>query len=472
MENDSRGKQLAKNTAILTVGKICTQCVSFFLLPLYTTLLEPSEYGIVDVISTYAAFLLPLCNWQMDMGLFRFMLDVRNEKNQQQKMVSTVLNVNHIQTVIFCLLFAFLQFFFHSQYKIFLALEVVLNLYSATLMQIARGIGRTDIYSVSSFLSASLSVIFNVLFIAILRLGALGMFYGLILGKIFTNVYLVVAIRIWKYYRIRTFDKVFLKEVAGYSLPLVPNQIAWWVVGASDRIVVTNVLGVAQNGIYSIANKFPSMYITFYNVFNLAWTESCAVHINDKDRDQYLSSVITTMFSVFAAVCTGIMAIMPFVFPVLINEKYDEAYVQIPILLAAVFCQSVVGLVSVVYTAKKMSSILAKTSFWIAAINLITNLILIRLIGLYAASVSTLLAYAVMMVYRCFDVQKYVKIVIPRRKIFRSFVLICFVAVTYYMAETALQILALMITIIYSTIDNRELLIEFWGNTVRKIKKK
>ena len=69
MEKNSRGKQLAKNTAILTVGKICTQCVSFFLLPLYTALLDPSEYGIVDIFSTYAAFILPLCNWQMDICL-------------------------------------------------------------------------------------------------------------------------------------------------------------------------------------------------------------------------------------------------------------------------------------------------------------------------------------------------------------------------------------------------------------------
>ena len=32
----SRKTELAKNTAILTVGKLCTQCISFFLLPLYT----------------------------------------------------------------------------------------------------------------------------------------------------------------------------------------------------------------------------------------------------------------------------------------------------------------------------------------------------------------------------------------------------------------------------------------------------
>ena len=32
----SRKTELAKNTAILTVGKLCTQCISFFLLPLHT----------------------------------------------------------------------------------------------------------------------------------------------------------------------------------------------------------------------------------------------------------------------------------------------------------------------------------------------------------------------------------------------------------------------------------------------------
>ena len=55
-------------------------------------------------------------------------------------MVSTVMNTNHFQAVAFMLLFLILQFFSESQYKVFLALEVVLNLYMATLLQVARGI--------------------------------------------------------------------------------------------------------------------------------------------------------------------------------------------------------------------------------------------------------------------------------------------------------------------------------------------
>ena len=201
------------------------------------------------------------------------------------------------------------------------------------------------------------------------------------------------------------------------------------------------------------------MYITFYNIFNLAWTESCAVHIDDKDADRYLSDIITTMFSLFSSICIGIVACMPFAFPLLINESYQAAYPQIPILLAAVLCQSVIGLVSVVYTAKKLSAVLAKTSFWIAAINLGTNLALIRFIGLYAASVSTLVAYAVMMVYRCIDVQKYVKITIPASKIFKTAVMAAIVGVAYYMPWNPIQAIALALTVIYSIAENCGLLL-------------
>ena len=213
------------------------------------------------------------------------------------------------------------------------------------------------------------------------------------------------------------------------------------------------------------------MYITFYNIFNLAWTESCALHINDDDSDQYLSSVITTMFSLFSSICLGILSVMPFAFPVFINEKYSAAYVQIPILLIAVLFQSVVGLISVVYTAKKLSAVLAKTSFWIAAINLVTNLLLIKSIGLYAASLSACLAYAVMMIYRYLDVQKYVKIRIPLLKVIRAGLFVGFVGATYYSSDYILHVLALIATVVYAIVENRELLLAVLRNAKMRCRK-
>lgn len=470
MKSQSRQAQLAKNTVILTVGRICTQCISFFLLPLYTAILDPSDYGIVDLVSTYVALIMPICNWQMDMGLFRYMLDVRNDPNQQKRMVSSVTNLNHFQTAVFLGLYFVIQFFVHSEYKIFLAIEVCLNIYNMTMMQTSRGLGRNDIYSVASFISASSLVGLNVLFIAVLRMGALGLFYGSILSKMLTNLYLYIALRYWKYYSVRIFDRRLLKEIIRYSLPLIPNQLAWWVVGASDRVVVSHVLGVAQNGIFTVASKFSTMYITFYNIFNLAWTESCAIHINDDDGENYLSDVISTMFSLFSAICIGIIACMPFLFPLLINESYQAAYPQIPILMYAVLCQSVVGLVSVVYTAKKMSSVLAKTSFWIALINLSADLLLIRFVGLYAASFSTLVAYGAMVIYRCYDVQKYVHITIPKIKLVKAFALAVAVGVAYYSRNWLLQAVALAAAIVYSLVENKVFLLGILQGIIEKFR--
>ena len=40
----SKGKELLKNTAIVSIGKICTQLITFFLLPVYTAVLSNEEY--------------------------------------------------------------------------------------------------------------------------------------------------------------------------------------------------------------------------------------------------------------------------------------------------------------------------------------------------------------------------------------------------------------------------------------------
>ena len=39
-----REKELVKNTIIITIGKVCTQLITFLLLPLYTGILSIEEY--------------------------------------------------------------------------------------------------------------------------------------------------------------------------------------------------------------------------------------------------------------------------------------------------------------------------------------------------------------------------------------------------------------------------------------------
>ena len=78
-----------------------------------------------------------------------------------------------------------------------------------------------------------------------------GMLLGTIMGQSVCILYLFFSLNLYKYIRIQKFDKNSSKRLLKYSIPLIPNSISWWIFNASDRVIVSAILGVAQNGILS-----------------------------------------------------------------------------------------------------------------------------------------------------------------------------------------------------------------------------
>ena len=454
----SRQKDLAKNTAILTVGKVCTQCISFFLLPLYTAILSAEDYGTFDLFVTYATLLLPLVNWQLDQGLFRFMLDYRGNKDEQKKLFSTLLISSTVQNIIYVVLFICIEPFLKIENAYFLLLYVVLQVYNALFLQFVRGLGYSIKYTIASFISASATTVLNVIALVFLRMGLQGLFVSTLTAQLLTLVYLVISSRSWEYFSLKNARIGTFKRVGTYSIPLIPNNLAWWVVNASDRTIISHFLGTAANGIYSVANKFPNVFINFYNILNLSWTETVSLHYNDEDRDEFLTDTMTSLVKLFVAACLGIVACMPFVFPIMVNAKYSAAYNQILILMYAMLFRVLVGLYSCVYVAQKNAKKIAYTSISAAIINITVDLLLINKIQVFAASLSTLIAFLSMFIVRYIDVNKAVHMRIKKPIAIGSILLSIMLVGTYYCNNKVIQFVALCITALYAVVTNMDML--------------
>lgn len=454
----SKKTELAKNTAILTFGKLCTQCISFFLLPLYTAILSTEDYGIFDLLVTYATLLLPLVNWQLDQGLFRFMLDYRNNKEEQSKLFSTLLIASILQCVAYSAIYIAIEPFLKIQNPYFLLLYVVFHVLTALMLQFVRGLGQSIKYTVASFISAASTTVMNVIALVLFRMGLQGLLLSTILAQVFTLLYLIFASKCWTFFSAKYIQIETFKRISKYSLPLIPNNLAWWVVNASDRTIVSHFLGTAVNGIYSVANKFPNVFIQFYNILNLSWTETVSLHYQDEDRDEFLTETMTSLFKLFAAACFGIVACMPFVFPVLVNQKYSKGYNQVLILMYAMLFRVLVGLYSCVYVAQKDAKKIAYTSISAAVINIVVHLVLLKWIGLYAASISTLVAFGSMFIIRYFDVNKTVHMRIRKPIIIGSVVIGTMLIVTYYSENLVIQGVALAVTAIYAFVTNVDMM--------------
>ena len=452
----NREKSLVKNTIIITIGRMCTQLITFFLLPVYTALLSTEEYGTVDLLNTLVSLGLPIVTFQIEQALFRNLIDNRNNDKKIKTAITTTLVTVSLQSILYLIIFAVIAPFIYNQYKYYLATNVIACIFSSIMLQISRGLGDNKKYALGSFITALTTVLLNVVFIVVLKWGAYGMLTATLIGNIMCSLYIFFAKKVYMYIDIKLYSKELLKKLWKYSLPLIPNAISWWVFNSSDRIIVSSILGIGDNGILSAAYKFSSVYITIYNVFNMTWTESASLHIDDKDNNQFFSKIIDTTLRLFTAICFGIIACMPFIFPIMINEKFGQAYNQIPILMISSLFNVVVGLISVIYIAKKDTKAIAKTSVCSAIINIVVNLALIKFVGLYAASISTLTAYLIMSIYRMYDVRKYIKINLNKNFIISVMVMIPIIFVCYYINNLYLNVGMMLLVLIYAWLINKK----------------
>lgn len=466
--NSDREKSLLKNTFIITIGKICTQLITFFLLPLYTSVLSTSEFGLVDLLNILVMLLIPIVTFQVEQAVFRFLIDCRDNDVKKNIIISSSIFSVLFQCFIFSIFYIIFSVFFDNDYKIYLFINVIAYIFASLLLQIARGIGDNKLYSLGSFISAFFTIIFNVIFLLIFKLGAVGMLLGTFIGQVVLIIFIVCKLNIFNILINDKLDKKIVLDLWKYSFPLIPNALSWWVFNASDRVIVSGILGISMNGILAAASKFSAVYITVYNIFSMSWTESVSVNINDDDIENYFNKIFDFVIRIFICLAIGIAAFMPFVYPLLINDSYSYGYNLVPILIYASFFNVIVGMESSLYIAKKKTKQVASTSIISAVLNIIIHLILINYIGLYAAVTSTFCSFFIMAIYRYFDLKKNIlNIRFNKSVIISSFFVMCIVTYAYYSNSIILKAIGALIAVIFSILLNKKLLI----NIIAKIRK-
>lgn len=466
----SKKKELAKNTIIIFAGKVSTQLISFLLLPLYTSYLVTEEYGFVDLITTYVTLIVPIITLELEMSVFRYLVDARKDREETKKVFSNNFLILLVSLLIFAIGYLIVTCFWKFDYRFLILFDIIICTFSGNFLQIARGVGRTLDYAISCIITGVSTILLNILLIVVFRLGAFGMITAIAVANGLGALYLFIRLKMWQYVDFKKKDQKLIKEMYHYSIPLVPNGISWWIVNASDRTIITAILGTAANGIYAVSNKFPTILSSLLGIFNLSWSESAALYINSPDRDEFFSDISNTVTKLFTCLGVGMIACMPFVFPILVNSSYDEAYYYIPILVLGAVFNVIICLYSAVYIAKKMTKQVATTSILGAVINIVINIGLVHFIGLYAAALSTAISYFVMMVYRHYDLKKYMNITYEKGLLFKTICIFTFAIIMYYQRNIYLDIISLVVVVIYSVYMNKDFLKTSFVTVFSKLK--
>ena len=137
----SKETKLLKNTAIIAIGNICTKCISFFMLPLYTALLSTNDYGTVDMITTYTSLLVIIFNFQLEQGIFRYLIEARGNRQKQNEYITSVLCFLIAVNISMLVVGGFVLSRFKYQYTAYLLISIFINVFNSVILAIPRGLG-------------------------------------------------------------------------------------------------------------------------------------------------------------------------------------------------------------------------------------------------------------------------------------------------------------------------------------------
>lgn len=405
----SRESNLAKNTFILAIGTFLPKFVAFITLPILTAYLTKDEYGTYDLVTVLVSLVLPVATLQIQTAGFRFLIDKRNDREEAKRIVTNII-IFIVPVSIITLIVLFFILPGSKSVRLIICLYFFADITVNGVRQIARGLSKNKEFSISAIVSAFCKMILAFILVKMLGFGMIGAVIALALSSTVSLFVISIRINILSYVDFSLLSKQLLKEMIAYSWPVVPNQMSMWVMRVSDRFVVTSFMGLAANAVYSVANKIPSLLTLAQNTFSMAWQESASIVSKDDDVEAYYSSMFKATIDIMAGFLGLLICSTPILFKLLIRGDYEDAYYQMPILFLSMFfyCQS--SFLGGVYMAYKDSKSVGLTTIAAAICNLVVDIATIKLIGLYAASGSTLISYFLLFIFRMKDIKKHVNI--------------------------------------------------------------
>lgn len=441
MKEQTGYKYLFKNIGILTLSQLLTKIFIFFLVPLYTSILSTSEYGIYDLFNTSIGVLIPILTLNIQEAVLRFSMDKNNSR-------SAIVSISFKYLLIsFCCVIVGLwvnSFFSISilirKYSLLFFLMFAVQAGTGLFTFYIRGLDKIAALAISSIVATIVTVSCNIVFLIIFRWGFYGYIIANITGPLVQCIYLAICSHYFLDVRFKRYEEENKKMVA-YSSPLMANSIAWWINSVLDRYVVSFFCGLAVNGIYSIAGKIPAILNMFQSIFNSAWTLSAVKDFDPEDKKNFFSNTYRAYNCLLTLGSSVIIMFDKILARFLYSKEFYAAWKYVPWLTIAILFGALSGYLGGFFSAVKQPKLFAVSTIIGAILNVILNLIFTPIYGAMGAAIATLVCYFTVWLFRYIQSKKYIRLRINICRDSISYILLCLQSVLICMDVWNLNIM-------------------------------
>ena len=387
------------------IGSIGSKFIQFFLLPLYTYTLSTSQYGITEIVLTSINFLIPIFSLSIADGFLRFGLDCNTNKDDVTNNVLRIVFVGSVVSILFIPVFRLSTIL--SKWIPYFLLILNLRIYRDVLSIRLKIFDNNKLYAVDSMLYTFVLCVLSFIFLVPLHMEIQGYFLAYVFANFFSIFFIIFTSKFSIKTVTRKIDKVLMKQMIIYSLPMIVNGVAWWITNASDRFMLEWFMTEADVGIYSVATKLPSFITTFTGVFSQAWVISSVVEY-DREREKkfYEETFHKYYFLLFLGSALLILILRPFM-TVYVGQSFSEAWLYAPLLITSAVASGISAFTVGIYAASMKNLNVTITTLVGGLVNIFLNLVFIPRLGILGAAVATYVSWTLIVILRLFDIKHF-----------------------------------------------------------------
>lgn len=295
---------------------------------------------------------------------------------------------------------------FYNYYGLFI-LYYCTSVLNLLFQQFVKGLDHIKSYAISGFIATASMVLSNIILLVFFDMGINGYLYSMIMGSALPATFLFFKEKLWQYFEnISKIDSKFKTTYIKYCLPLIPNQISWWINNSSDKYIMNYFCGLSETGIYSIAYKIPSALSVVSTIFFSAWQISAIDDFGSNKSKKFFKNIYDIYFRIYALIATLIILFIRPLASLLFSNEFYNAWPYASILVVASMIQAMGTFYGSIYTSAMNSKMILISTLLAACINTGLNFLLIPHFGAYGAAIATTVGYLALLFQRFIDSRK------------------------------------------------------------------
>jgi O-antigen/teichoic acid export membrane protein len=396
--------------------------VNVVLLPVYTRVLQPAEYGALALLLVFEAVLKPSLRCGLDSAYLRLYFDYPHE--QERRALSTtvllfIVALNGAALVVLWPLSTWLTRAVVGEVQYTSALRLVaLNTSLSNLaflpLSLFRVQERSALVGSLTFLRSFSTIVVRLVLVVGLRQGV----FGLMLADVIVTSLLVLGLTPTLVSMIGgTFSRPMLRASLHYGFPQVPQGLLSQVMSMSDRYVLGMFLPLRDLGVYSIGSTMASVLKLYPVAFESAWMPFAFSSLRRRDAPTVFARMASYAFAVMCFATLGVILLAGPVTRLVLPASYHRAPDVVPLLALGITVQAAAWFMATSINVAKRTSMYPIATTAGASASLLGSLVLIPRFGVMGAAAGVVCGQLALTMTTGWFAQRYYRIPYEARRL-------------------------------------------------------